>query len=64
MMLTKKYEDGLNRAKKFAIRAIKRNDINTMNDTFDEIIKMCIDLKNLQRALEIKKELQSYLRSN
>ncbi|MHA1269688.1 MAG: hypothetical protein ACTSPY_07845 [Candidatus Helarchaeota archaeon] len=63
-MLTKKYEDGLNRAKKFAIRAIKRNDINTMNDTFDEIIKMCIDLKNLQRALEIKKELQSYLRSN
>ncbi|MHA1311213.1 MAG: hypothetical protein ACTSWR_04255 [Candidatus Helarchaeota archaeon] len=57
------YEAGLNRAKKFAIRSIKRNDLDAMDRTFEEIIEMCIQLRDIEKALEIKKELCSYLKS-
>lgn len=56
------YHNGLERARKCAIRAIKRNDLGRMDDTFKEIIEMCIQLRNLQKAVEIKKELISYLK--
>ena len=59
----KRFESGLERAEKFLRRAVKRNNCEIFEDTFQEIIDMCIQLNNLERALEIKRAICSQLRS-
>ncbi|MHA1230462.1 MAG: hypothetical protein ACTSPQ_07435 [Candidatus Helarchaeota archaeon] len=59
----KRFESGLERAEKFLRRAVKRNNYEIFEDTFQEIIDMCIQLNNLERALEIKRAICSQLRS-
>ena len=59
--INKQYNAGLDRARMYAIRAVKRNDLKAMDNSFKEIVEMCIQLKSLEKALEIKKELFKYL---
>jgi hypothetical protein len=63
MYKNKQYLEGIDRAKKYAIRSIRRNDLNSMNAAFEEIVEMCIQLKNLEMALKIKNELCHHFKS-
>ena len=63
MYKNKQYLEGIDRAKKYAIRSIRRKDLRAMNNAFEEIVEMCIQLKNLEMALQIKNELSSHFKS-
>jgi len=59
MFRKKNFEDILNREKLYAMNALKRNDITGFNNAFTNIINICLKLRTMERAIEIKRELYS-----